>query len=114
MAHPLVNAYIEGRAKFKGFKGKYFDKEKNPKMACDIGAMYWGFYGKPSLDPYNLLARDFPEASNSHLVDIPCEHKEEGKGSILSILIHLNDEHDGRSGWTTDAKVKWLESALAT
>jgi len=121
--HPLTDAFIKGRGKFKKISGKYVDKTDKPKAMCHLGAMYWGVYQSPIDDAHPVwqLKNDFPEISD-HLVEIPCEHRfptestldETGdQGHISSILIHLNDQHDGRSGWTDEKVASWLESVLS-
>lgn len=106
--HPLVDAFIQGRNKFKKKEiGKYFDREKNPRLACHLGAIYWAVYRstKFSADIIN----DFPELHT--MVEMPCDETEHNEGHISSILIHLNDEHDGRS-WNDQKVAEWLEGAL--
>jgi len=115
--HPLTDAFIKGRAKFKKITGKYYDNNKKPKAACDYGAMYWGVYGVPYMDEGimeggGIIANDFPELRK--IVPLPCGETVRGHtdGEIRSVLIHLNDEHDGRSGWTDEKKAQWLEKSL--
>lgn len=111
--HPLTDAFIQGRAKFKKKEiGSYFNSGKVTKTACHLGAIWWGVYHNTNYrSPISL---DFPEMEK--LVPIPCgcHLVPDNEGQIRSILIHLSDEHDGRSGWT-DAKVaEWLEASLTS
>jgi len=109
--HPLVDAFWQGRQKFKKGTGKYFDSTRKPKAACHLGALYWGMYKEiPGEGKLVLLNNDWPEISKPAAV--PCEHKDETPiGDISGILIHLNDEHDGRS-WPDKKVAEWLETAL--
>jgi len=112
--HELTNAFIEGRAKFKKTEELYFSKNK--KEACHYGALYWGKFRNTNSDEVGKLAKDYPILQNK-LVPLPCNHHDEDRwneGEIRSILIHLNDEHDGRSGWTDKKVAEWLEGALTS
>jgi hypothetical protein len=112
--HPIVDAFWKGRTKFKKTEEVYFDREKNPRAACHIGAIYWGLYKKVDLKGCALgITYDYPEFL-SELKPIPCEHAKDHldpNGYIGSILIHLNDEHDGRS-WPDKRVAEWLEGVL--
>lgn len=109
--HPLTDAFIKGRAKFKKTTGKYFDAINKPKMACHYGALYWGLYGQPApMERVWAMKDENPELLK--IVTMPCDDTPEKEGEIRSILIHLNDDHDGRSGWTDKRVAEWLETAL--
>ena len=112
--HPLTDSFIKGRSKLKKIQGKYFDRFDKPRKACHYGAMYYGYYGDTDIDAGLVrMKADFPELIN--FVPIPCEHSKEwgvGIGWISSILIHLNDVHDGRGGWTDQKVAEWLETAF--
>lgn len=114
--HPLLDAFWQGRTKFKKKSiGTYFEKEKNPRAACHVGAIYWGLFKKTNIGPiWVTLSNEYPEIT-SNMVPIPCEHAEDHidpNGFIASILIHLNDEHDGHT-WPDSRVAKWLEDTLA-
>ncbi len=105
--HPFIDGFYKGRAKLKKGTGKYFDNIDNPKKACYVGAMYYGLYGKTSVALLTDFVRDYPDIRK--MVSCPCEHDKEG--TIVSILIHLNDLHSTHQ-WN-DAKItKWLESVV--
>lgn len=119
--HPLTDAFIKGRAKLKKTENKYFDKQIKPKKACHVGALLYGWEGFADdlsdvlENPDNAVNRiklDFPFLY-SHFVPLPCDDTPEKEGQILSILIHLNDDHDGRSGWTDQKVAEWLETAIS-
>lgn len=109
--HPLTDAFIQGRAKFKKKAiGAYFDRPKNPRAACHLGAIYWGVYRRiESSGTLGSLLADFPELHN--MVPLPCDDLSEEEGHVSSILIHLSDEHDGRS-WSDEKVAEWLDGAL--
>lgn len=110
--HPLTDAFIQGRVKFKKKEvAHYFELKKAPKAACHFGAMYWGVYKSIEWQPLRLV-EDFPELKK--IVPVPCEETLEPDGEIRSILIHLSDEHDGRSGWTDEKVAQWLEKSLTS
>jgi len=123
--HELTNAFYRGREKFKKkMNGAYFDNWAKPKAACHVGAIIWGFSAKlPAKGtPLQIIFSDYPEFFGEKLVEIPCEHKgddtllspeEDGKGYPASILVHLNDEHDGRS-WPDKRIALWLDEALTS
>jgi hypothetical protein len=107
--HPLTDAFIQGRAKFKKKEiGLYFDRVKNPRTACHLGAIYYMVYGHTTGDVIELL-KDFPELHK--MVPMPCDDLSEKEGHISSILIHLNDDHDGRS-WSNEKVSEWLDGVL--
>jgi hypothetical protein len=112
--HPLTDAFIKGRAKFKKIDGKYFDNVLKPKSACHYGALYWGYFGTTGASDMTKprLWQEFPELTK--IVPMPCNDLTEKEGEIRSILIHLNDDHDGRSGWTDEKVAEWLENALTS
>lgn len=110
--HPLVDAFWQGRTKFKKTTGKYFDNTKKPRAACHLGALYWGMYKETSGEGKLVtLNNDWPEVIEK-MIPIPCEHTESEVGNVSGILIHLNDVHDGRS-WPDKKVAEWLEGALS-
>ena len=128
--HELTNAFYRGREKLKKKQiGAYFDNWAKPKAACHVGAIIWGFSSKlPAKGtPLQIIFSDYPEFFGEKLVEIPCEHKgneitsaplgpeqdvtNPNMGYPASILVHLNDEHDGRS-WPDKRIALWLDEAL--
>lgn len=105
--HPLVDAFIKGRPKFKKLQKAYFDKKG--KAACHSGVIFAELYHQTYWEHHKLLS-DYAELEK--IVPMPCDDLQETEGWILSILQHLNDDHDGRSGWTDKAVATWLEKAL--
>ena len=105
--HPLTDAFIKGRAKFKKTTHEYFGSKG--KTACHLAAMYWGVYNTTAYVP-DKLDEDFPELRK--MISMPCDDLSEKEGWIKSILIHLNEDHDGRSGWTDKNVADWLEKSL--
>jgi hypothetical protein len=106
--HPLADAFIQGRAKLKKNTEKYFDDPKKPKKACYMGAMYYGLTGKPTDQNCSvLMANDWPQLHK--MVTPPCSC--DTTGYVSSILIHLNDFHDGRE-WSDKKITDWMESVL--
>lgn len=112
---PLVDGFLKGRAVLKKkIIGSYFDSYNKPKKCCHLGAVIFGIYGKAEI-PDNLN-KDFPEIWK--MVPIPCEHqydeehRDDPRGQIGAILIHLNDKHTAHS-WPDKKVADWLESALS-
>lgn len=109
---PVVDAFIQGRAKFKKNEvGHYFTPGKNPKAACHLGAIWWGTHKNTNYE--GALAIDYPELLERVPIPCNCDLIPDKEGEIRSILIHLSDNHDGRSGWTNEKVAEWLESSLA-
>lgn len=108
--HQLTDSFIKGRAKYKKITGRYYDKVDKPKAACHLGVIPLSLYGKYDEMPIQEMLGDYPELHN--MVPLPCDDLDQKEGWISSILIHLNDDHDGRSGWTDKNVAEWLERAL--
>lgn len=107
--HPLVDAFWQGRDKCKKkVVGKYFDNVKKPKLACHLGAVYYGLYHNTEVN-IDLLHEWYPEIRQ--LVPVPCTDTGETVGWISSILIHLNDAHDGRE-WSDKKVAAWLGEGI--
>lgn len=115
--HPLTDAFIKGRSKYKKIRGQYYDGKKS---ACHLGCIllenYKEYFDRDAYySAVTALRLDYPYISGNTYVPIPCEHTQLGHGeggNITSILIHLNDEHDGRQGWGDKQIAGWLEKAL--
>lgn len=108
--HPLVDAFIKGRAKTKKCTDAYFEKKGKTYRSCAVGAIYYGFFEKFPESP-NLVVPDKIFAQNEDIkkmVEVPCEHDD--TGTVLGILIHLNDYHDKE--WKDADIQKWLEGVL--
>jgi len=110
--HPLVDSFYKGRTVLKRQAEKFFDSPKKPKKACAIGAIYYGLYGTATenfLGVPSRIVADYPQIRNWVKV-APCEH-DEGGGTIIGILIHLNDFHTGHD-WNDKRIAEWLERVL--
>lgn len=105
--HPLVDAFWKGRQSLKRGKGEYFDKDREPKKACAVGAIYYGLYKSVTQFPNAAISNLYPEFRQ--MVNVPCEHDD--VGSVIAILIHLNDQHSAKT-WNDANLAKWLEIAL--
>jgi hypothetical protein len=104
--HPLVDAFWKGRAVLKRTSGVYIDDIDKPKKSDTIGAIAYGLFSK-SKNPVIRLKEEWPQIS--YWAAVPCEHDTEG--TIIAILIHLNDVHSKE--WTDKKIADWLELVFA-
>lgn len=112
--HPLVDAFYKGRGKFKKHRKEFFDDLKRPKAACHLGAIYYGLFKKVTNTGVTVgsdLYGEYPEI-RGWVKKAPCEHDDGEGGTVAGILVHLNDEHDGRS-WPDEKIASWLTQVLA-
>jgi hypothetical protein len=109
--HPLVDAFYKGRATLKKQQGEFFDNTTKPKKACAVGAIYWGLFKKATISPQSEIVIEYPQF-RGWLSKAPCEHDENG-GTVIGILIHLNDVHTGHD-WPDKKIADWLEQSLAS
>jgi hypothetical protein len=61
-----------------------------------------------ALNPANLIYDQWPQIR--YWASVPCGCDREG-GTIASILIHLNDEHDARM-WSDKKISEWLDATF--
>ena len=110
--HALIDGHYKGRSQIKRRAvGTFFDNTNKPKAACWLGAAYYGLHNKTTDKPivqelvdegYDILRR---------WAEPPCDHDLDNCGTIAGIIVHLNDEHDGRQ--FSDQKITdWLNVAL--
>lgn len=111
--HALIDNHYKGRSVIKKRAvNTFFDSVKKPKAACYIGAIYYGLHGKTTDQPVvqELVDEGFEELRR--WAEPPCDHDLDNCGTIAGIIIHLNDDHDGRT--FSDQKITdWLNLALA-
>lgn len=108
--HPLVDAFIKGRAKTKRTTGQYFEKKGRGYRSCAVGAIYYGLFEKVPESP-NLVVVPAIYGQNEDIrkfVNVPCEHDD--TGTVVAILTHLNDEHEKE--WKDADIQKWLTEVL--